>query len=543
MGQITWDDANSTSYCTLSNSDRTVDITSGGAYNRVRAGNGVSSGKYYFEYEIESVPDTFQFVGICNSSADTDFNASYMGYGDNASYEWGYRASGSKYAASSNSGYGASWTTGDIIGVALDMDNGAIWMSKNGAWQNGASASEIAAGTTTNAMYTGLSGTIYPCVVLSVANTSASIYGSTADQSYTAPSGFGEMTQPGAYTPDVSAAIAITPSFTASISPNHANLSVAMSAGLSGVLRSGRITGDLSLSFPLGFSSSGTKFPTLRSDLSLSIDMSYTSQTSDATGILAAAIGDVDADITGVSGYACSIDGKIGDVDASITASIEYTGDIVGDDPVATIGAEISGLLTIIGGMISNTGTVDADLTGHELVTGTISTNIADIDGSIIGVIDFDYTLTVPVINLRNNAVTEYESTQYNSIIEWGGNYYGANDNGVYQITGDTDAGEDIDAYVKTGVVDHGSGRIKRPSDVYLSGKSDDKVVFSVIVDDDTQYDYEVSMKNTHDVRKGKLGRGIRSRYLQYQLANKNGADFDLDKAEIILTPVDRRKR
>ena len=39
--------------------------------------------------------------------------------------------------------YGNSFGDGDIIGIALDMDNGVIWFSKNGTWQNSATQSEI----------------------------------------------------------------------------------------------------------------------------------------------------------------------------------------------------------------------------------------------------------------------------------------------------------------------------------------------------------------------------------------------------------------
>jgi len=33
-------------------------------------------------------------------------------------------------------GFGGTWSNGDIIGIACDMENGAIYFSKNGTWQN-----------------------------------------------------------------------------------------------------------------------------------------------------------------------------------------------------------------------------------------------------------------------------------------------------------------------------------------------------------------------------------------------------------------------
>ena len=41
--------------------------------------------------------------------------------------------------------------------MAVDVDTGTIWFSKNGTWQNSATISEIGAGTTTNSAFTGKS--------------------------------------------------------------------------------------------------------------------------------------------------------------------------------------------------------------------------------------------------------------------------------------------------------------------------------------------------------------------------------------------------
>ena len=60
-----------------------------------------------------------------------------------------------------NQTYGATYTSGDVIGIALDANTGTVWFSKNGTWQNSATASEIAAGTTTNSAVTGLNGSNY----------------------------------------------------------------------------------------------------------------------------------------------------------------------------------------------------------------------------------------------------------------------------------------------------------------------------------------------------------------------------------------------
>ena len=43
---------------------------------------------------------------------------------------------GNKNIEGSTSSYGATWTTGNIIGIALDLDNNRLFFSKDGVWQN-----------------------------------------------------------------------------------------------------------------------------------------------------------------------------------------------------------------------------------------------------------------------------------------------------------------------------------------------------------------------------------------------------------------------
>jgi hypothetical protein len=110
------------------------------------------TGKYYFESKVSTL-GSYQGVGIVDaeqiSASASKFGAVSRGYG--------YKNDGSKTNNNSDASYGATYTTGDIIGCALDLTNGAIYFSKNGAWQNSATTGEIAAGTTTNAAYTSIS--------------------------------------------------------------------------------------------------------------------------------------------------------------------------------------------------------------------------------------------------------------------------------------------------------------------------------------------------------------------------------------------------
>ena len=99
-------------------------------------------------------------------------------YGTNRIYKF-HSGSGTSYGGD---GYGS----GDVVlGTALDLDNGKIWWSFNGAWiANG----NPAAGT--YPAYTGLSGTFYPMVgIWDTASPATVNFGATAF-TYTPPTGF-----------------------------------------------------------------------------------------------------------------------------------------------------------------------------------------------------------------------------------------------------------------------------------------------------------------------------------------------------------------
>ena len=87
---------------------------------------GVSSGKWYVEIKVDNV-GTATSCGILEPSAYDNGNPDTQ-----AIY---YQSNGNKNNKGSASSYGASYTTGDIIGIALDTDNGTLAFYKNGVSQ------------------------------------------------------------------------------------------------------------------------------------------------------------------------------------------------------------------------------------------------------------------------------------------------------------------------------------------------------------------------------------------------------------------------
>ena len=65
------------------------------------------------------------------------------GYG----YAGGTVGVGNKWNNGSQTSYADNYTTNDIIGVAMDLDNNKIYFSKNGTWQNSGDPESGATGT------------------------------------------------------------------------------------------------------------------------------------------------------------------------------------------------------------------------------------------------------------------------------------------------------------------------------------------------------------------------------------------------------------
>jgi len=139
-------------------------VANGNTYLATLASNGTYSfgstlalkgtGKFYMEFKV-SQTGTYMGVGIAETDAlTTMLNAGAVAkFSDNAK-GWSYKHTGYKENGGSQATYGATYTANDYIGLAYN--NGTIWFSKNGTWQNSATISEINAGTTTNSAFTGL---------------------------------------------------------------------------------------------------------------------------------------------------------------------------------------------------------------------------------------------------------------------------------------------------------------------------------------------------------------------------------------------------
>ena len=172
-------------YATLNPSDKNANVTlSGGnltmvtsdaSWCAVRATIGVSSGKWYWEITNTTTLNSYWSRWVANSSATL---SNHCGFDING---WGWYndwSSTLKFNNNTPSAYWALSSSGDVIGFALDMGAGTIICYKNNVSQW--------------TMYTGLTGTLYPMLVVnSTSPTIVANFGATT-MAYTAPSGYNQ---------------------------------------------------------------------------------------------------------------------------------------------------------------------------------------------------------------------------------------------------------------------------------------------------------------------------------------------------------------
>ena len=115
----------------------TLTSGSGSAWGTLLSTIGASSGKYYCEAKLSAL-GLYAMPGICDMSVDQQNSSTQWYIGETASSaQYGYYSGqGNIYTNASDSSYGNSFTTGDIIGIAMDLDNSKLYFSKNGTWQN-----------------------------------------------------------------------------------------------------------------------------------------------------------------------------------------------------------------------------------------------------------------------------------------------------------------------------------------------------------------------------------------------------------------------
>ena len=151
----TWSDLTDGSFITLKEGNLETSW-SGNDTGNVISNWGFESGKWYLEIYMDAGGSWYPWIGVSgNRSYDFPSNAGFPSGGqvgqmpDSIAYlQEGRICIGGSYTA----GWGSSFTIGDIVSIALDCDNGAVYFAKNGTWQ--ASGVPTSGASRTNSPFT-----------------------------------------------------------------------------------------------------------------------------------------------------------------------------------------------------------------------------------------------------------------------------------------------------------------------------------------------------------------------------------------------------
>jgi hypothetical protein len=150
-------DTPTNNYCTWNTLDKytsNIEVANGnlepkqtwsGGFAGIRGTMGVTSGKWYFEFKVGS-GSGWQIgwvngseFNIYQNSGDVAITSSGSGgFGvvwDGRTYMYGWKNNDGNTYYPNSSSY-ISYTTNDVIGCALDLDNYKFYFSKNGTWTN-----------------------------------------------------------------------------------------------------------------------------------------------------------------------------------------------------------------------------------------------------------------------------------------------------------------------------------------------------------------------------------------------------------------------
>lgn len=152
------------------------------------------------------------------------------------------------------------------------------------------------------------------------------------------------------------------------------------------------------------------------------------------------------------------------------------------------------------------------------------------------------------VINTDTLGVTQYAQFPFDALVTHTGTTLGLTATGLYELTGDTDDGEPIAAWIRTGDLTLGGTRRSSVPRAYLYVRQDGDLILKTTVNDrghraEHWYRLTPSTADGADAatRRVRLGRGVRGVSWAFEIANVDGADFDLRGCEVLPVVLSRR--
>jgi len=151
-------------------------------------------------------------------------------------------------------------------------------------------------------------------------------------------------------------------------------------------------------------------------------------------------------------------------------------------------------------------------------------------------------------LNTDALAASEHRNVAFDSFVTYRGQHYAAGPNGIAKFGGTSDDGAPIEAWLKTALLDFGTGKKKRVPDAYIGTTGSGDLVLKVITRDPVTgvkvEDWYLASRRQADgpgMGRVQIGRGLQSTWWQFELHNVDGGSLDLDSLALRPLALDRR--
>jgi hypothetical protein len=146
-------------------------------------------------------------------------------------------------------------------------------------------------------------------------------------------------------------------------------------------------------------------------------------------------------------------------------------------------------------------------------------------------------------MNMSHFAVTDYIGYDFNSLAYFNGKFLGGGQNGIFALGGNKDNGVNINFRAKMPILDPYQDILKKARDAWLTCRSDGQLMLVVQMGEKEYYDDIFEPTGRVDEYRCKLPKGIKERFLAFEIRNVDGSDLDHNNLRFTTDAVTRRRR
>lgn len=216
--------------------------------------------------------------------------------------------------------------------------------------------------------------------------------------------------------------------------------------------------------------------------------------------------------------------------------------------PTLPVQALVSGSITRIAQISLTTVPMGATLGGSfgqvPTVTLQVQQLFALLGGSLGALSRQDEVFVMNITGDKPGGTTQYENFRFNSAAKIGGRYYGAGEDGLYLLEGDTDAGEPVASVFGLGQMNFGNPQIKTITHCYLGAVAGamQLEVEALVQGAPASYNYPARVYGaTMREMRFDLGKGLRSTYVMPTFYNDSGTPIEVDAMRFLVVESARR--